>query len=299
MVKAVQRALGVGLALYLAGVAMVHAADRNQTLILGEITDNPKKQAGVLKPMVEYAVSKMGDVGITAGDIIMFKNREEMIKGFQEGKIDWATDTPFPALAVVEKTGAELLVRRWKKGVGEYKSVFFTHKDNPIAKLEDLKGKKVAFQDSSSTTAFFVPMAMIKQAGLGVAELAGPRDPAPADKVGYVFGKDEVNQVAWVQRKIADVGVFSNYDWEEIPDAAKAEMKVFHESKMFPRGVEFVRKDLDPKVKAKLKEVLLKADSDPAAADALKAYGKTKKFDDIAGVQEGINYSKELLKAAQ
>lgn len=284
----------------LGGMLPAESAERGQTLILGEITDNPKKQVGILKPMVDYAVSKMGEVGITAGDIIMLKNRDELVKAFQEGKVDWATDTPFPALFVAEQTGAELLVRRWKKGVGEYKSVFYTHKDSGINAITDLKGKKIVFQDPSSTTAFFVPSAILKQSGLALAELPSPREAAPADKVGYVLGKEEINMVTWVHRKMVEAGVFSNLDWDDIPEATKADLKIIHESKLFPRGVEFVRKDMDPKVKAKLKEVLLKAGDDPAAADALKAYGKTKKFDEIAGpVQEGIAYAKQLLDASK
>ena len=48
--------------------------------------------------------------------------------------------------------------------------------------------------------------------------------------------------------------------------------------------VELIRKDLDPKIKARIKDVLLKAHEDPEAKDALLHYGpKTAKFDEFKG----------------
>ena len=44
---------------------------------------------------------------------------------------------------------------------------------------------------------------------------------------------------------------------------------------------EIVRADLDPRIKARLKEILLTAADDPAAKDVLKSYEKTSKFDEL------------------
>ena len=51
-----------------------------------------------------------------------------------------------------------------------------------------------------------------------------------------------------------------------------------------PRMIEMFARGFDPKVKAKLKQILLQAHEDPAAKDALKAYGPdTAKFDEFKG----------------
>ena len=51
-----------------------------------------------------------------------------------------------------------------------------------------------------------------------------------------------------------------------------------------PRMIEMLRGNLDPKIKAKIKEVLLHAHEDPAAQEALRAYGpETAKFDEFRG----------------
>jgi phosphonate transport system substrate-binding protein len=273
-------------------------ADRDATLILGEVTDNPKKQIAILQPMADYAASKLGDVGIKKGAVFMAKNKAEMILAIKEKRVDWITDSPFPALIMVEQAGAELFLRRWKNGVAEYRSLFVVKKDSPIADLPGLAGKKVAFSDPFSTTSYFVPMSALRNAGLNSVELKSPRETPPSDKVGYVFAKEDVNVFTWVQRGLVEAGTGSNTDLEN-NDTIKAmagDLKVLHQTDPFPRAVELVRPDLDPKVKTRLKEVLMRAHEDPAAADALKAYKKTKQFDDITSAAQGMDTARQILE---
>ena len=46
----------------------------------------------------------------------------------------------------------------------------------------------------------------------------------------------------------------------------------------YPRAVEMVRGDLDPKVEARLREVLIEAAGDPDAREALLRFFKTTRF---------------------
>ena len=46
-----------------------------------------------------------------------------------------------------------------------------------------------------------------------------------------------------------------------------------------PRAIELVREDLDPRIKARLKQVLLEAGNDPSAEGALREYQRTSKFE--------------------
>ncbi len=81
-----------------------------------------------------------------------------------------------------------------------------------------------------------------------------------------------------------DVGAYSNLDRDKedhTPSAFRDDFIKLHQSKDFPRAVEVVRKGLQEAVKQRLKEILLHAHEDPAAASALQAYQKTKKFDEL------------------
>ena len=52
-------------------------------------------------------------------------------------------------------------------------------------------------------------------------------------------------------------------------------------TKRFPRALELVRKDLDSRIKQRIKAVLLNANKDPASKSVLKRYDNTAKFDEL------------------
>jgi phosphonate transport system substrate-binding protein len=106
-------------------------------------------------------------------------------------------------------------------------------------------------------------------------------DRPSADSVGYVFARSELNIAAWVHKRLVDVGVVSNLDWDDVrrmPPSFRRDFRVIHETQDFPRALEMVRGDLDPKVEARLREVLLEAAHDPAARDALNVFFRTTRF---------------------
>ncbi|MBF0613494.1 MAG: phosphate/phosphite/phosphonate ABC transporter substrate-binding protein, partial [Magnetococcales bacterium] len=112
--------------------------------------------------------------------------------------------------------------------------------------------------------------------------------------------EDTFNQIAWMQKGMAQAAAMSILDWQELSGQIKSRMVIFAQSQSFPRGVEMVRRDLSPKVKARLKEVLLKAHEDPLALDALRSYSKTRKFDEITPqVEDSLSYVRRLLNLCQ
>lgn len=255
-----------------------------QTLVLGQVSSNPKKHYRELKLMADYLASKMTDLGITAGDVVLARDNHLMAQYLAQGKVDLVTDTPFSAVFFADEVGARMILRKWKEGVSDYSCVFITRKDSDITSLAQLQGKKIAFEDPSSTTAYFVPVALLTQAGLGLTLLASPRATAPASQVGFAFANDELNITTWVHRRLVDAGAYSNRDWGEennTPVSMKQDLRIFHESRTFPRAIELVRRDLDPKIIARLTEVLLHIHTDPAAAEALTAYHRTTRFDEL------------------
>jgi phosphonate transport system substrate-binding protein len=289
----------LGTAILFSGVANVAFAD-SHTLVLGKVSDNPKKHYKNLKPMVDYVVPKMDDLGVTEGKVLMARDNKQIVSYLRQGRLDWITETVFSALIYQEKAGAEFLLRKWKKGHAEYHSILFARKDSDIKSLADLKGKVVAFEDPGSTSAYYIPASILIREGLKLVQLSSPREKPPADMVGYVFSGEEVNTSMWVHKGLVDVGAFANLDWdknEAVDKTLKKDLQIFFRSKSFPRAVEVVRKDLDPKIKKRLKEVLLAASDKPEGKKALKAYQKTKKFDEFnKKSMAGIEEAKELMK---
>lgn len=258
------------------------------TLVIAKVSHNPKKHYRYLKPMVEYAASKMSDLGITNVDVKMVRNNEQMINLLQKGAVDWVTETSISSVLFEQQAGAEILLRKWKKGVPMYRTVFFTRIDSGINTLADLKGKKLALEDTGSSSAYFIPSLILNQEGLKLQHLPTPRSKVLPDRVGYLLTGEEINISTWVHKGVADAGAFNNQDWhkeDHLPQIFQEDMKIFAQSKPLPRAMELVRGDLELSIKRRLKEVLLAADKDPKAQSALIAYQKTTKFDELSGDQ--------------
>jgi phosphonate transport system substrate-binding protein len=258
-----------------------------KTLVIGRVSDNPKKTYEQLKPIVNYVVAHLHDLGFTTASVLIAKSPKEMIGFLKEGKIDWVQKGVFQALMYEQQAGMEIMLRSWREGVPDYYTVIFARNDAGIDALNNLKGKRIAFQDAGSTSSFFTPAAALRKTGLELVELSSPKEKVPPNKVGYAFAGDEISITTWVHRGMMDAGAFHNQDWDNPthnPEAMKKDLKIIYRSEKLPRMVELIRKDLDPSVKQRIKEVLLKANEDPLAAEALTHYGpKTAKFDEFKG----------------
>lgn len=258
------------------------------TLVIGKVSHNPKKHYRYLKPMVEYVASKMSDLGVKNIDVKMVRNNTQMIELLRNGTVDWVTETSISSVLFEQKAGAEILLRKWKKGVPMYRTVFFTRKDSGINTLADLKGKKLALEDTGSSSAYFIPWLILNKEGLKLQHLLTPRSEVFPNRVGYLLTGEEINISTWVHKGVADAGAFNNQDWhkeDHLPQIFQKDMKIIAQSNPVPRAMELVRGDLNPSIKRRLKEVLLAADKDPSAQSALIAYQKTTKFDEFSSDQ--------------
>jgi phosphonate transport system substrate-binding protein len=106
-------------------------------------------------------------------------------------------------------------------------------------------------------------------------------DRPQVDSVGYVFARSEANISTWVHKRLVDAGVFANLDWNDLsrlPQSFREDLKVIHETAPFPRAVEVVRPGMDPRVEARLREVLLAAADDPEGSQALLQFFGTNRF---------------------
>ena len=118
-------------------------------------------------------------------------------------------------------------------------------------------------------------------AGLSMEILLSPQDRPAGSSVGYLFAQSEGNIATWVHKRLVDAGVLSNLDWDNpgrMPPAFRKDMKVLFETDEYPRALELVRSDLDPKVLARLRELLLQAADDPDASEAMLSYFQTTRF---------------------
>ena len=270
----------LGLAL-VAPPAIVQAESPANVLVLGRISDDPKAHYEQLKPLLDYVVARMGDVGITEGRVLMARDTQQMQSYLRRGRVDWVTETASSAMLLEARGGARPLLLTERNGVSRYHTVYFARRDSGIASLDDLSGRSIAFQNRQSASAYFVPASELLARGLPLDILLSPQDEAEPGSVGYLFARSELNTSSWVHKRLVDVGALSNIDWENprrVPDSFKRDFVIIARSPEFPRALELVRGTLSPRVAERLREVLIEASGDPAAAEALAKFFRTTAF---------------------
>jgi phosphonate transport system substrate-binding protein len=296
MLDRIGKALAIGL-LALAFPSGALANDDAQTLVLGRISDNPQAHYEQLKPLLDYVVPRMRDVGITEGRILMARDARQMASYLRRGRVDWLTETAGTAVQLQRQAHAQPLLITERNGVSHYHTVFFARRDSNIATLADLRGHSIAFQNAASTSAYFVPATELLKRDLPMEILLSPMDRPAAGSVGYLFARSELNIATWVDKRLVDAGVMSNLDWDNprrMPPAYRASMKVIYQTSDYPRAVEMARGDLDERVRERLQQVLAEAAGDPDAREPMLRFFKTTRF---LPVDEQARQALESLRA--
>ncbi|MEO5566119.1 MAG: phosphate/phosphite/phosphonate ABC transporter substrate-binding protein [Luteimonas sp.] len=268
-----------GLLLCLA-LGPARAADPH-VLVLGRISDDPKAHYEQLKPLLDYVVPRMADVGITEGRILMARDLQQMTSYLRRERVDWVTETSANAMRLQDRAGALPLLLTERDGTGSYRTLLFVRRDSAVASLDDLRGHSVAFQNTASTSAYIVPAMQILQRGMPLQILLSPMERPDSHSVGYVFARSELNIATWVHKRLVDAGTISNLDWDNprrMPPSYRQDFRVVDQSQSYPRALEMVRDDLDPRVRERLREVLLEAGRDPDAREAMLRFFGTTRF---------------------
>lgn len=264
-------------------------SERNQLLLVGTISSNPQKAVKRTQAFADYLASQLSSQRIMEAKVVVAKDIEQMASWLKTGQVDLVSETVFAAAQLIDDANAKPIARRWKSGVGEYSSVFFTSTQSGIKDFSDLVGQTVVFEDRGSTSAFLVPASLLLEHGYQLQELSSPREKPLQGNIGYFFSDDfsnsggEKNMMAWVHRGLVASAAFSNLDWEkEIPDAIKSDMRVFYQSQSIPRSLMLVSDHLSDDLVAQLAQVLFTAHQVPEGQAVLKSYKKTKQFDPVS-----------------
>lgn len=266
----------------LMALASAAAADPG-VLVLGRISDDPQRHHDQLKPLLDYVVPRMADVGIREGRILMARDASRMTSYLRHGRVDWVTETAATGLTLINRASAPVLLLTERDGVSHYRSLLFVRDDSPVRNLDGLRGRRLALQSPASTSAYLLPAITLLDAGVPMEILPSPVDRPRDGSVGYVFGNTEANIATWVIKGVVDAGAFSDVDLAELQqrDPRAASLRVVGRSMSAPRAMELVRADLDPRVRERLREVLLQASVDPQAAPALRRFFGTTRFAEV------------------
>lgn len=150
--RCVSLALSAVAVLFLA-VAPIHA----ETLTIGGITDNVKKERKRTAPLAAYLARRLAADGITSVETAHYPTSEAMARAMASGEVDLMFDSPLVAAIVARDAGGRPFLRRWKDGVVSYHSIILVPADSGIESLDDLRGRRIGFQEPDLHPAIFCP----------------------------------------------------------------------------------------------------------------------------------------------
>lgn len=106
-----------------------------ETLTIGAVTGNLKKELKRTLPLATYLQDALSADGVTAVEFKAVKTTADMAREMAEGRIDIMFDSPLVAAIVARDAEAEPFVRRWKDGIASYHSVVIVPAESEIETL--------------------------------------------------------------------------------------------------------------------------------------------------------------------
>jgi phosphonate transport system substrate-binding protein len=231
-------------------------------------------------PLASYLAQQLHSEGIDQGKVVVAESIPAMSSLLQTRQVDLYIDSLFPSLAVSRLSGSKLLLRRWKTGKSEYRSVIFTRKDSAIARLEDLKGKVIAFEEPFSSTGYFFPKVDLLKKGLRLAPKKQGSEPVKTDEVGYIFSHGDTNTIFLVLNGAVAAGAVDDQKYFMFAKNRDS-FRIVHETASFPRQLVGYRADFPAKLVTRVKEVLLNMHQSEEGGKVLRDFESTTKFDEI------------------
>ena len=213
---------------------------------------NSEKLVEDLKPISDYLSERLG-VKVEA---FTASNYIGVVEGIGSGSVDFGIIPPFSALLAQKQSNAKpILTSKGKTGKPGYTAELYVRKDSGIKNLQDVKGKKVAFVDPSSSSGYIYPGAMLVEAGLNLEK-----------DISYQFSGGHDKSLQLLLNK--DVDVIATFDGVEDRYAkdfpqAKTDIQKLATSDMIPGIMVTVSSKMDKELQDKLEKALRDIENDP------------------------------------
>lgn len=211
---------------------------------------NPDQMMAERESLQKFLSEKLGKTV----EVIIPLSAAVINEGFANGTIDIGY---LSANDLINAKDAELLLVGEINGNTTYKSYWLALKEKPYSKVEDLRGKPIAFASKTSTSGFVIPLWDLRRKNL-VSEEADPEEFFGKGNVFY--GTGYVSAVERVFSGEAEAAAVSYYVLDEnkhLTEEQRAKLKKVAEQGDVPTHIIAIRKSLTGADRNKLKAALL------------------------------------------
>lgn len=200
-----------------------------------------------VEPLAEMLSEELGAKveGFTATNYV------GVVEGLGSGQVDFGFIPPFAYVLANQESDAQVILTAINKsGEAKYRSQFLVRKDSGINSFEDIKGKRVAFVDPSSTSGYLFPGAHLINEGIDIEKDIEYMYSGGHDKSLQLLLNGDVDVVSTF------VDVRERYV-EEFPNAME-ETELLGYTEYIPNISVTTRGDMDAELQSKIQDALLK-----------------------------------------
>jgi phosphonate transport system substrate-binding protein len=192
-----------------------------------------------------------------------------VVEALRSRRVDLAFVHPVGYVLANREAGCQILVRDVWQGKTAYTARFYVRKDRGIRRLEDLRGKTVAFVDPASSSGYIYPMVLLMKQGL-----VRDRDPKSFFKEALFAGTHEAALGAVLHGRVDAAASFDSSPELYLKDPALvAQLGWVGETPEIPEAGICARPGVPAEPLARLKRALLAMKAPEHAAVLKEIYG--------------------------
>ena len=166
------------------------------------------------------------------------------------------------------EAGCQILAKATRRGAATYTARIFVRQGSGIRALPELRGKRIAFVDPTSTSGYIYPMVLLIKAGL-----VQNRDPKTFFREAVFAGSHDAALLALLNGTVDAAAVFDDAPQRLLPDKTRAaELLMVAESAQIPNDGVCVRQGIEPELIERLTQALLSLNRPEHRAILLRLY---------------------------
>jgi len=284
------------LAVFLAPILASNAAAQtsppssSKSLTLGLVSTTSQREIEEhFREFVLYLSRRYHAAADAGGKVIVAGSLAELAKLLEQGQVDFYLESPYPTYVINQVHGAgRLLLRRWKSGMAEYRSLIATRKDSGITRVDQLRGRLIAFEDPESTSGYFLPKFFLQRNGLKLSQTPALNAPVPAAELGYIFAQSSDKVLDLIFAGQVAAGAISDDDFGRLDQRRKTDLTIIGQTDLLPRHLVSVRKAMTADAAERLSRILQSMQENKEGEAILSKSDNTTRFDTLPGGEEAM-----------